>query len=149
MGCDIHMYLEIRDTKEKWVFMKKYNLERWYSMFALFNGHVRNDRSGIKSVTKTRSLPQGLSNGIRQEFYKGMGDWHSESYFDWDDWIHFKFLKQDIHGEEYDFEDMMAKETMYNQRYPTYMYRDLIKDLKGAAHAYGKKNARLVFWFDN
>ena len=149
MGCDIHMYLEVRDTQDKWVFMKKYRLERWYSMFALFNGDVRNEGRRIRSITNTRGLPKGVSNFIRQEYYKQMGDFHSESYFDWNDWIRFKLLKQEVAGQEYDFQRMMDEEIMFDSKYPTFMYRDLIKDLRGAAHAYGKENARLVFWFDN
>ena len=38
MGCDIHMYLEVRDSDGKWRYEYEIDLSRYYSAFTVLGG---------------------------------------------------------------------------------------------------------------
>lgn len=93
MGCDIHMYAEVRKNK-KWgkvgnEFKNTYNEDvktdqpysgRNYELFA-FLADVRN-RFDIKPIAETKGWPEDVSAGVKEDLVDYWdGDGHSASWF--------------------------------------------------------------------
>ena len=168
MGCDIHMYVEYKNTKKErrdWLCGDYFHTndpmsddtkltrvelygERDYSLFAVL-ANVRN-YDYIKYMAEPRGLPIDATDFVNSEYLKWGCDAHSCSYFTLQELI-------DFHNEN------EPRDT-----FGDYILKPLIDRLKQRADelnliwafewtsatkrdpAYKKAdNIRIVFWFDN
>lgn len=67
MGCDIHLYIEHKNTGDAsswWNFGSQFRLDRDYGLFARMAG-VRNYGDEIKPIAELRGLPSDISWGAK------------------------------------------------------------------------------------
>lgn len=73
MGCDIHLFTEVRDADGKWELFacddphrpgEQGYTDRCYAVFATL-ADVRNDREPIKPISKPRGWPEDMSDDLR------------------------------------------------------------------------------------
>lgn len=90
MGCDIHLYAEIKDQDGTWIEIHEEIFEdRNYYLFAILAG-VRNYKE-IKPITEPRGIPSNCTLSVREKYEAWDSDAHSASYltlaellaFDW------------------------------------------------------------------
>jgi hypothetical protein len=138
MGCDIHGFVEVKDTyyfEDGWTDVITDGLtDRWYSLFGRFFG-VRSH--GQPHLWGGRGFPKDAGYGTKDDYYddgnyeKFNPDWHSPS------WVLWSELKPFLATDE-------GKEFLDNAGY------SLMFKLMGVlAEKYGDTGVRWVVWFDN
>ena len=98
MGTDIHAYLEKKNKKGKWEFVKRFPIDRKYNLFSVL-ANVRNGygfagvktSDGFNPISKPKGLPEDVSKITKKESDSLGVDGHSHSWltlkeieeFDW------------------------------------------------------------------
>lgn len=147
MGCDIHVYVEVREGLSWSMTMDEHATyhTRSYSTFSWL-ANVRNNRPGddgyIQPISEPRGLPKDISPEVARAMDEGGGDLHSHSYFTAAELFavpsipervaHFMLWLTSIVGER----DEKGKDAF---RTP---FRTML-------HYYNLDHIRLVFAFDN
>lgn len=144
MGCDIHTYLEIQDSKGNWIYSDLHNPKgekievaghRNYRVFGLL-GNVRFDPNsiGLPPLTDARGLPDDVSPEVSKE-NEGWGyDAHSHSYVTLDEISDYRIKHADKEN------DILI------------YVEDTLRSLLPILLPYVDKpesKLRMVFWFDN
>ena len=145
MGCDIHLYTEIKIDGD-WHCYTKCNVDRDYGLFEKMAG-VRGYSN--KSISPPKGLPKNLSLVVSLEAKHWGGDGHSHS------WLNLEEIKLlEI------FVEKQIEETRKN--YPKAGYDYVEKrwgylggnsyggfEKKSNSYPKGIEDVRFVFWFDN
>jgi len=137
MGCDIHLYVEYSEYKNRpndyWSF--QFPVERRYYLFGLMAG-VR----GENKLYNTKGIPKDISF-ITENDYKEWGeDAHSVSWLSVDEYekcikTFIKDINKENKGNELNLETSSVLE---------FVLLNLLKDMVKRF-----VNVRIVFWFDN
>jgi hypothetical protein len=143
MGCDIHVHLERRDERGRYVEIPQVPDEyplggRSYSRFAFLAG-VRN-WANIIPLSSPRGLPHDLSATVREQSDEWDIDGHSHSWltlhelltFDYDQPLLFREGGRDPRCTEATYRQLLDEEFLSE-----------VRDLQASGVA------RVVFWFDN
>ena len=166
MGCDIHLFLEIK-KKEKWTFIKELDIGRSYDMFGIV-ADVRNLVNAIP-ISEPKGLPEDVSDKVREELDEWDCDGHSHSWLNWKEIKDYNW-KQIFHDGRESCVDKKTGEPLWKSLYPNkdaisndveYKFLDVVaedcisvdwievfNEMENLSHQYGSKNVRLVFWFD-
>jgi len=148
MGCDIHMYPEVKKG-DKWEFVYKYKPDdfwkeddcpkdranyyawedRYYYLFAIL-ADVRNAWD-LKPIAEQRGLPIDVSDGTAKE-WEDDGDGHSHS------WLSLKELL-----------DFDWKKAFSETKSPFDNEATVLKWIEKLKELGDPENVRVVFWFDN
>ena len=125
MGCDIHIYPEVRQD-HRWIYRPIYgnNEPGCYKLFGALAG-VRSDE--CEPVKPPKGIPEVLSETTLAELKQWGEDAHTHS------WLTLTEL------EKYDWKDTGLWSAIEN----------IIWGMREFAEHIGPDNVRIVFWFDN
>lgn len=128
MGCDIHAHIEWRGAPYpgQWWHFAAVHIDRWYALFAAMAG-VRAHEDSPPPVAPVRSLPSDATSDTREDFGDYEHDAHSASWLTADEFR--EALRRT--GED-----------------DTGTAQATLAAMDSLAHG-GRREARLVFWFDN
>lgn len=113
MGCDIHLYIEVKG-EDGWseltvpIFKDPYeaitkkesyshrpDTYRNYSLFALL-ADVRNTNQLIQPIKPQEGLPPDISEELKAEYEPGSLDWHSATYYTLDELLEYEWNKVQV-----------------------------------------------------
>lgn len=164
MGCDIHMYVEIK-TESGWEsgdyfrvsypLAKKPELQlvelygyRNYALFAVL-ANVRN--RGYNYIDSPRGIPDDATNFVKSEYEDWRYDAHSASYFTLRELIDYHEEhkpRYDDFRNDYILTPLIEK--MKERAHDLYFIHDFQWNGDGRKEAMKRANdIRIVFWFDN
>jgi hypothetical protein len=145
MGCDIHVYVEVK-VKGKWVLINAPYIRRNYDLFAKM-ANVRNYEN-IKPISEPKGLPENISDGTKLYLDIWEDDAHSAS------WLSPKEM-----GGLQDWLDEMEPKTDYSINHTRNHYEKEFGYLFGnSIDGFIKypqdqpewlQDVRVIFWFDN
>lgn len=126
MGCDIHMYLEVKKPKMwvfpgKWEMVRPIDIERNYTLFAALCG-VRSFIKDPVCVSLPKGIPKGMSRGVK-------------------DMLKEKDQLYDLHGHSHN----TVKEL---KAFGWHSYGKTVESFLRELAKMGK-NTRIVYFFDN
>ena len=128
MGCDIHSIIEQKiKGSDMWVIAAEIYIPRDYQLFTVL-ANVRNEYKYTKKL-KVIADPKGLPDEFSYRFEKMLAEWEGDGHSH--SWLTFREL------EKYNDKDIILKKHLF------YIFMTM------ASHCYGKKNIRIVFFFDN
>ena len=135
MGCDIHVYVEVK-IEGSWYNYGTPYVSRNYTLFAKM-ADVRNYDS-IIPIDTPRGLPTDISKVVEAARRKVGVDGHSDSWLSYDEFVELRewFKEQtghDFWDENFDLFEM----SLYTWRKYREYYPEQVEDV------------RFVFWFDN
>lgn len=163
MGCDIHLHAEVKIDYDKiipgrtsgesdaiplrWEHYAHLSIPRNYDLFACMAG-VRNYEN-IQPMVEPRGLPEDISGVTLFDWMRGMGDWHTPSWFN---------------AEEIAMLEDWAEKTLTPHPHRAFMgHWDL--EIETGSYLFGNSyggfwkwpeerrpglvDVRFVFWFDN
>lgn len=137
MGCDIHLYEEIKINNE-WQLLREIGTPRFYTLFALM-ADVRNNGT-IDPISMPKGIPAGLSDQTLERLSSWNGDAHSESYFEYDE-IKFLFtLLRKMYKDEKNILSDVFPESQALVKYQAEVNDIIVSNFD---------EIRWVFWFDN
>ena len=136
MGCDIHAYLEKKNSDGTYSYVKDVFESREYNLFAFLAG-VRN-YIRIKPINDARGLPTDLSEYVKDEYENWKYDAHSVSWIDVDELYDFNYMNN-VHDENTSFSYQFMT-------YTTFLGEHTLSDILKLGQYI---NHRIVFWFDN
>lgn len=162
MGCDIHIFYEIRKN-DKWVkyeekIFKSYDNTytsspfdwRSYNMFA-FLANVRN-RIDIEPLSLPKGLPDDseyLNSEYTDDIYSSKKETLKDYYFnDWDYHSHSFFTVKELLEFDYD-KDFSNKRYDDEDSYRKILPNGFFDDLEILKSLGEPENVRIIFWFDN
>lgn len=137
MGCDIHVYIEIKQNN-KWEYSQEYiddidyenqYIPRNYSLFAL----LAKVRGTHKESLDPRGLPKDVSSIVKKEYIKWNGDGHTHSYISLNE---LKILLVNIG---------LLSDNDNDIKYAVKGVKDLLNKFDESRGT----EQRAVFWFDN
>lgn len=135
MGCDIHVYIEVK-INGKWHLYNQLDLSRNYHIF----GYLAGVRSEEKPHYDVKGLPYDISIMVGYENKRWGSDGHTHSW-----------LNQTELTEFVDYYEEHYKDSDYHRRYAMgYLYGNTY-NLKEYPEDYPEwvQDVRMVFWFDN
>lgn len=136
MGCDIHLFVEVKKEGEWECISDDWYDGRSYSLFGIL-ADVRN-YSKFPPISKPRGLPEDFSLKSYREHYGWDG--HSDSYYSLKELLDFNWDRQ-----VYDYRDI-PKETTYRKAVGNFVEKLHCLEAELGCNP---ENVRLVFWFDN
>lgn len=139
MGCDIHMYIEVK-IEGQWHYYGEANIKRNYNLFSRLAGARLSER--FPPIVAPRGVPDDLSAVTRMHLSRWESDAHTESWLS-----HDEMMK--VYG-EFDNDDWCDYDK--NVPFTVYLLGNCVTDYKDEDYedSYSDiENMRFVFWFDN
>lgn len=142
MGCDIHLYIEIK-IDGQWYTYNHPHINRYYDLFAIMAG-VRNYKE-VQPIVEPRGIPDDVSLVCGLDYKHWYEDAHSASYLTCEEMgiLHEWYNKNapdntyPNHWKYYNtFGFLFGNSIEHLHKYPQ-DYPDFVQDV------------RVVFWFDN
>lgn len=137
MGCDIHLYVEIK-SKGKWLLYNQPGVSRNYSLFAKM-ANVRNQGGAVTPISEPRGLPEDISEATKVCFDYDEPDAHSMSYLT---------LIEINRLEKWWKESNSLEKQSFNQVFG-WLFGNGYDDLQDLTKPPRVEDVRFVFWFDN
>lgn len=130
MGCDIHVFLEVRKDS-KWILMNQPHVHRDYQLFGHIAG-VRDDSQVL--LVEPRGLPNDLSEGTQLNWDYRKEDYHTPGWLTGDE---AEALSQEHSAED----NRYIHPCLFG-----YLFGNGLNTLSKELNI---TDSRLVFWFDN
>lgn len=159
MGTDMHVAIEVRrkeysyvakEATLKWSFIRKWTVDRCYDLFGCF-GHIRSDWSNSLHLP----VPDDLSSQVEREkedycygFYEVKPDILNSKILGWSpaekEWEEIEGFDRPTIDREWFFDGYLyLGDDVYKKDELNYaIYKMMLK-------RYGKKNVRLIVYFDS
>lgn len=139
MGCDIHLFVEMK-ADATWWFKAEYYIDRSYSLFSVL-ADVRNPTEGdpyfISPISPPRGLPDNVSWRVGGQYDKWRSDAHSASWLLVSELLSYDWLREILVSD--------GKKVKLSDWIGDFLRHDL-----EAFRAMGNPDeTRIVFWFDN
>lgn len=135
MGCDIHLYVEIK-IGGQWYVYNHPHVPRNYELFAIMAGVRNYDK--ILPIAEPRGIPEDVSLVCGLDYAWLGQDAHSASYLTCEEMG--RLLHWFEEREDWTYYDAFG-----------FLFGDSIEDFREHSKSYpdSVQDARVVFWFDN